>query len=359
MLRPAIANEPDRGRRERLDAGARRADARAAEPALPRMRRDAPRGRPRELGAPTYRELYERFGFRARRARRGSASASSPTPRICTSRLRPALSTPRRASRSRRRGAGTSPASSARPTGTRASPRARWCPRSSATLAGLGIDLRAQENVHLDLEPRPEEDSARLLRADRGARAASCSSSSRSAGPTTGTRSSTRRATPSTTRTPRAELPVEARRLGDNAVTEGWAMLLELLVNDPAWLARRLDFARPGRVRAPRRRPGSSTSCAATRPSSSTSSSCTGAPTWRRCRRATSSACATRRRSSPRPADFLADVDAGFYASSYLRAWALRGAAAVVPARGVRRAPGSRGRRRARSCGSSGARASG
>ena len=38
---------------------------------------------------------------------------------------------------------------------------------------------------------------------------------------------------------------MEARRLGDNAVTEGWAMLLELVVNDPAWLERRLDFARP------------------------------------------------------------------------------------------------------------------
>ena len=34
--------------------------------------------------------------------------------------------------------------------------------------------------------------------------------------------------------------------------------------------------------------------------------------------------------------DFLSDVDPGFYASGYLRAWALRGAAPLVPARGVR-----------------------
>ena len=39
--------------------------------------------------------------------------------------------------------------------------------------------------------------------------------------------------------------PWRRRRLGDNAVTEGWAMLLEHLMDDPAWLARRLDFPRP------------------------------------------------------------------------------------------------------------------
>jgi hypothetical protein len=41
-----------------------------------------------------------------------------------------------------------------------------------------------------------------------------------------------------------ASLPAEARVLGDNGVTEGWAFLLEHLVSDPAWLAARLDFPR-------------------------------------------------------------------------------------------------------------------
>src|SRR6266581_3496535 len=41
------------------------------------------------------------------------------------------------------------------------------------------------------------------------------------------------------------ELEVEERRLGDNAVTEGWAMLLQHLTDDPAWLTRRLDFPKP------------------------------------------------------------------------------------------------------------------
>ena len=42
-----------------------------------------------------------------------------------------------------------------------------------------------------------------------------------------------------------AELSMEARRLGDMAVTEGWAALLERLVTEPAWLNRRLDVGRP------------------------------------------------------------------------------------------------------------------
>jgi len=38
---------------------------------------------------------------------------------------------------------------------------------------------------------------------------------------------------------------MEERRLGDNAVTEGWAMLLQHLTDEPAWLTRRLDVGRP------------------------------------------------------------------------------------------------------------------
>jgi hypothetical protein len=39
-------------------------------------------------------------------------------------------------------------------------------------------------------------------------------------------------------------LGFEARRLGDMAVTEGWAMLMQHLVMEPAWLNRRLDVPR-------------------------------------------------------------------------------------------------------------------
>src|SRR5581483_9208764 len=37
------------------------------------------------------------------------------------------------------------------------------------------------------------------------------------------------------------DLLMEAKRLGDMAVTEGWASLFEHLVDEPAWLNRRLD----------------------------------------------------------------------------------------------------------------------
>ena len=117
-------------------------------------------------------------------------------------------------------------------------------PALEATLADLGIDLRAQQNVELDLDERPNKDPRAfcspievpgrvvLVMKPQG-------------GPTTGGRSSTRPATPSTSRTRTPSLSPEERRLGDNAVTEGWAMLLEYLTTDPVWLEQRLDFPRP------------------------------------------------------------------------------------------------------------------
>jgi hypothetical protein len=116
-------------------------------------------------------------------------------------------------------------------------------------------------------------------------------------------------------------LTVEERRLGDNAVTEGWAMLLEHLTIDPVWLERRLDFPRPHEFAAE------------------------GATQllWylrRYCAKLIyeiefhSAADVTAMR--PRYAellgdalkvtqadsDYLADLDDGFYASQYLRSWA-------------------------------------
>ena len=41
---------------------------------------------------------------------------------------------------------------------------------------------------------------------------------------------------------------MEAKRLGDMAVTEGWAMLFEHLVDEPAWLNRRLDVPRVAEI---------------------------------------------------------------------------------------------------------------
>src|SRR5207244_10943758 len=43
----------------------------------------------------------------------------------------------------------------------------------------------------------------------------------------------------------RTEESVEKRRIGDSALTEAWAILMQHLTDDPAWLTRRLDFPRP------------------------------------------------------------------------------------------------------------------
>jgi hypothetical protein len=116
-------------------------------------------------------------------------------------------------------------------------------------------------------------------------------------------------------------LPMEARRLGDNAVTEGWAMLLEHLVDEPAWHARRLDMGGLDEFAA----------------------DCSTLLLYIVRRYAAKllyelelheldDVTAARPRYvellgealkiEPLPDDFLADVDSGFYASAYLRAWA-------------------------------------
>jgi hypothetical protein len=116
-------------------------------------------------------------------------------------------------------------------------------PALEESLRDLGIDLRAQENVHLDLEPRPAksprafcapiEVPGRVMlviqpiggRDDWEALFHETGHAEHYAHTS-------------------ADLLVEAKRLGDTAVTEGWAMLLQHLVTEPAWLNRRLDVPR-------------------------------------------------------------------------------------------------------------------
>ena len=116
-------------------------------------------------------------------------------------------------------------------------------------------------------------------------------------------------------------LSVEERRLGDNAVTEGWAMLLEHLTIDPVWLERRLDFPRPLEFAAE----------GATQLLWLLRRYCAkllyelefhAAATSTAMRRATSSCSSEATKVTPSHTDYLDDIDDGFYASEYLRAWA-------------------------------------
>jgi hypothetical protein len=193
-------------------------------------------------------------------------------------------------------------------------------PALESTLSDLGIDLRAQENVELDLDDRPTKDPR-----------AFCSPIEvpgrvvlvmKPQGGPDDWRALFHEAghTEHFAHTD-ASLSPEERRLGDNAVTEGWAMVLEYLTTDPVWLERRLDFPRPYEFAAEgavqllwlvRRYSAkllyelefhSAEDVTALRP-----------------RYVELLGDATK--VEPAATDYLGDIDDGFYASEYLRAWA-------------------------------------
>jgi len=238
MLRPTMANEPDREKRQRLE----RARLELLDEHLNPVHLDAARidyEAVRKLGAPNYYELYKRFGFRLDElasecdALLGETEGLWETAgdRLFRERLGISLTEARPADVSRLFRA---------PELDVAYPADRMLPALEATLADLGIDLRSQGNVHLDLEQRPGKDARafcspieipdkvmlviqpigghddwRALFHEAGHTEHYANTS--------------------------ADLSMEAKRLGDMAVTEGWAALFERLVDEPAWLNRRLD----------------------------------------------------------------------------------------------------------------------
>ena len=132
-----------------------------------------------------------------------------------------------------------------------------------------------------------------------------------------------------------ADLPVEERRLGDNAVTEGWAFLFEHLVDDPAWLTRRLDFPRPREFAAEgaaqllffvRRY------CAKLLYELELFRAADPVPMQSRYVELLGDAL----KIEPSPTDWLADVDPGFYVTRVPARLGVRGADVVPPARALR-----------------------
>jgi len=112
------------------------------------------------------------------------------------------------------------------------------------TLAGLGIDLRGQPNVHLDTESRPTKSPRAfcstplvpgeiyLVIAPTGGRD-DYGALFHEGGHTEHYAHTA------------ADLAFEFRQLGDNSVTESFAFLLEHVTSDPVWLAERLEIADP------------------------------------------------------------------------------------------------------------------
>jgi hypothetical protein len=198
-------------------------------------------------------------------------------------------------------------------------PADRMLPALEATLADLGIDLSSQENVELDLEERPNK-SPRAFCApieipDRVVLVIQPIGGPddwralfHEAGHTEHFANTSR------------NLSMEEKRLGDNAVTEGWAMLMQHLTDDPQWLTRRLDFPRPREYEVE----GATTLlyfvrryCAKILYEIEFHQA--GDVTTMRNRYVELLGDALK--IDPTPANYLADIDSGFYVSSYLRSW--------------------------------------
>jgi hypothetical protein len=234
MLRVAMSNEPDRGKRQRLD-----------EEHMNPLNLDAFRintDAVRELNAPNYYELYKRFGFKLDELAIECRALLDETERLWEDEGDTLFRT--------RLGFGLDEAKPwdvgrlfRAPELDEMYPSDKMLPALEATLADLGIDIRSQSNVHLDLEVRPsktprafcapievpgkvmlviqpiggKDDWEALFHEAGHTEHYACTSDS---------------------------LSMEGKRLGDNAVTEGWAMLMQHLVTEPAWLNRRLDVPR-------------------------------------------------------------------------------------------------------------------
>jgi hypothetical protein len=318
MIRPTIANEPDRERRKRLEFAR---NALTEEHLLP-IQLEAvavEQQAVRDLGAPSYAELHRRLGFQLDElAERARAFLDETEPmfeqaadRLFRERVGLGLPEGRRWDVARIFRA---------PEWDGAFPAEAMLPALEGTLADLGIDLRAQENVELDVEKREKKsprafcapievpqrvvlviqpiggvDDWRALFHEAGHTEHYAHTS--------------------------ADLPVEDRRLGDFAVTEGWAMLMEHLVQDAAWLNRRLDVPRPGEFVAE----GATTLlylvrryCAKLLYEVELHEAEDVVPLRKRYVEILSDAL----KIEPSETDYLGDVDAGFYVTEYVRAWA-------------------------------------
>ena len=318
MLRPTMANEPDRARRERMDRALWDATEEHMNPlyleAVEEVRAALP-----PLGASTYRELYERFGLKlddlAAQCRAFLDSTEALYEQSVDRALRDLL------------GIGLDEAKRwdvqrmiRSPQWDENFPGDLMLPALRGTLSDLGIDLDSQENVHLDLEQRPQKsprafcapievpDKVMLVIQPIGG-ADDWRALFHEAGHTEHYANTSR------------ELAVEEKRLGDSAVTEGWAMLLQHLTDEPAWLSRRLDFPRPQEFAAE----GMMWLLFFVRRYSAKLlyelEFHGGAPIETMPARYVE-LLGDALKIEPSPASYLADIDDGFYVQSYLRSWA-------------------------------------
>ncbi|MGB2875406.1 MAG: hypothetical protein WBB76_08035 [Gaiellaceae bacterium] len=318
MLRTELANEADRDRRERLDRALWDATEEHLNPvyieAVDIVKSALP-----ALGSPSYRELYERFGFRlsdlASQCRALLDSTDELYERTIDQKLRKIL------------GFGLSEARRwdvqrlmRSPQWDDRFPAELMVPALRSTLSDLGIDLDSQKNVHLDLEERPQKtprafcapievpDKVMLVIKPIGG-ADDWRAFFHEAGHTEHYANTSR------------DLQMEEKRLGDSAVTEGWAMLMQYLTDDPAWLSHRLDFPQPADFAAE----GMVWLLYFVRRYSAKllyELEFHGNGAMETMPQRYVELLGSALKIEPSPANYLADIDDGFYVYSYLRSWA-------------------------------------
>jgi hypothetical protein len=318
MLRPRIVNESDRATRAQLELARNELTEEHLNPLY--LQAAETIGRETEhLGAPTYTDLYRGFGFPldglADQCRELLDSTErlwrEAGDRLFRTRIGLGLHEAERWDVGRAwRGVAWDDAF----------PRRQMLPALEGTLAGLGIDLRAQQNVELDLEERPLKDPRAfcapievpgrvvlVLKPQGGSE--DWRALFHEAGHTEHFAHTAE------------SLAVEEKRFGDKALSEGWAILLEHLTIDPVWLERRLDFPRPFEFAAE----GAAQLLWIVRRYAAKllyELELHTSPDARELRPRYVQLLGEALGVEPSETDFLTDVDEGFYVSEYLRAWA-------------------------------------
>lgn len=318
MLRPTMANEPDRDRRRALEEARCALSEEHLAPLYEEAARTTLAAAP-DLGADDLVELHRQFGFRLDELAEQAREVLADTDSLFEREL----------DRLFRRRLGLSLAEAERWDVPRLFRAPAWdpffpgegmLPALEATLADLGIDLRAQANVEVDVERRetksprafcaPIEVPGRVVLVVQPIGGVDdWLALFHEAGHTEHFAFTS------------PDLPVEERRLGDNALTEGWAALLEHLVDDRRWLGRRLDVPRPEELEAER---GAHMLWYLRRYCAKLlyELELYRADDVRAMRSRYVELLGGALRVEPSPSDWLADVDPGFYVTEYLRSWA-------------------------------------
>jgi len=242
MLRPAMANEADRNHRRALETARNELTEEHMNPVY-RESATVTLQAVKDLGAPDVVELHRRFGFKLDDLAAQCRAVLADTESLFEKTIDPLL----------HERLGISLDEAERWDIPRLFRAAEWdeqftadgmLPALEGTLSDLGVDLRSQPNVELDVEHR-EQKSPRAFCApievpDRVVLVI------QPIGGVDDWRALFHEAghTEHFALTS-ASLAMEERRLGDNAVTEGWASLFDHLIGDPTWLDRTLSFPNP------------------------------------------------------------------------------------------------------------------